>query len=102
MNIGKTIKELRKRKGLSQQELAKLTGISQTYISQLEKNADRNPSVEILNKISKALEIPYPILAFLTLDNSDINEDKQEAFKQIKPAVNALIKEFFLSEGIIP
>lgn len=103
MNIGETIKEIRKRKGLSQQELAKLSGISQTYLSQIEKMGIRNPSLEILHKISTALDLPFPVLSFLTLDYSDIAKDKLPAFKKhIEPAVNALIKEFFLSENKKP
>lgn len=98
MNLGETIKEIRKRKGLSQQELARLSGISQTYISQLEHEENRNPSVEILSKISEALDLPYPVLAFLTLDYDDIATNKRDAYKKIEPAVNALIKEFFLAD----
>jgi transcriptional regulator with XRE-family HTH domain len=98
MNIAETIKEIRKRKGLSQKELAELSGISQTYLSQIEKVGERNPSVEILQKLSMALELPYPVFSFLTLDYSDIPKNKLTAYKKIEPAVNALIKEFFLAE----
>ncbi|MEI6143457.1 MAG: helix-turn-helix transcriptional regulator [Mariniphaga sp.] len=98
MNIGETIKSIRKRKGLSQKKLAELSGISQTYLSQIEKFGVRNPSLEILTKISLALELPYPVFAFLSLDYSDIAKNKLAAYKKIEPAVDALIKEFFLSE----
>ncbi|WP_373262779.1 helix-turn-helix domain-containing protein, partial [Bacteroides thetaiotaomicron] len=38
MNIGKIIKETRKSKGLKQQSFAKMCGITQTYLSQIENN----------------------------------------------------------------
>lgn len=95
MNIGNTIKEIRKRKGFSQQELAKKSEVSQTYLSQIE-NGERNPTLEVLQKISVALDIPFPVLSFLTLEHTDISEDKIEAYKRIEPVVSSLIKEFFL------
>lgn len=95
MNIGETIKDIRKRKGLSQQELATQSGISQTYLSQIEKGDRQSPTIEVLHKISEALKLPYPVLEFLTLDYSEIDKDKLAAFRRIEKAVNALINEFF-------
>lgn len=97
MNIGTTIKLVRKRKRISQQELAERCGISQTYISILESSRESNPSIHVLKKISKALDLPYPVLAFLTLEYDDISQNKQDAYKRIEPAIDALIKEFFLA-----
>lgn len=54
MLLGTRISMLRKAKGLSQQELASLTGISQTYISKVEKNK-RQPTIGKVILISKAL-----------------------------------------------
>lgn len=95
MNIGATIKDIRKRKGLSQHALAASSGISQTYLSQIEKGDRISPTIDVLHKISAALELPYPVLEFLTLDYSDIEKEKLFAFKKIETAVNQLIKEFF-------
>lgn len=95
MKIGETIKDIRKRKGLSQQELATISGISQTYLSQLEKGDRQSPTIDVLHKISEALELPYPVLEFLSLDYSDIDKGKLVAFRKIETAVNELIKEFF-------
>ncbi|WAM36575.1 helix-turn-helix domain-containing protein [Caldicellulosiruptor acetigenus] len=55
--IGKKIRHLRKEKGLTQKELAKLTGISQSYISELEAGIKTNPSIEIAKRIAEVLEI---------------------------------------------
>ena len=99
MKIGKKIRDIRKQKGLSQQELAALSGISQTYLSQLEKGERTSPTIEVMNKISDALSLPYPILEFLALEYKDIDQDKQEAFEKIESAVNAFIMEFVTSSN---
>ncbi|MCE9633050.1 MAG: helix-turn-helix transcriptional regulator [Methylophilales bacterium] len=57
MNIHATIKMLRKRKGISQEGLAKLTGLHRTYISMLERGI-RSPSLVTIEKIASALNIP--------------------------------------------
>ncbi len=46
---------LRKEKGLSQEELAKIIGTKQSAISRLE-NEKYNPSVELLARIAKAFD----------------------------------------------
>lgn len=50
------IKSVRTEKGLSQEELAYLSGFDRTYISLLER-AKRNPSFYNLLKLSKGLNI---------------------------------------------
>jgi len=51
---GKTLKDIRTQKGISQQELAFMTELDRTYISMLERNL-RQPSLETVFKISDAL-----------------------------------------------
>ena len=47
---------IRKEKGLTQEALALLCGIDRTYIGRLERG-ERNPSLLILDKIAKGLEM---------------------------------------------
>lgn len=54
--VGKRIKELRNRLGISQEELAFRSEIHRTYIASLEVGK-RNVSIETLEKIIKALEV---------------------------------------------
>lgn len=54
MNIGQRIKLIREEKGLSQGTLAKLSGISQSAISYIERE-DRITSVDTVGLIAKAL-----------------------------------------------
>ena len=54
--LGKRIAYLRKQKHMSQLDLSLETGLSQSYLSELEKGK-RNPTVNVLNKIAIALNI---------------------------------------------
>ncbi len=49
------IKEKRIEKGLTQKELSKLSGVSESYIGDLERN-EKEPTISILCKLAKALE----------------------------------------------
>lgn len=61
--IGTRIRETRKQKGLSAEELAEITNLSTVYISYIE-NAKRKPRLESLIKISNALEITLDELLY--------------------------------------
>ncbi len=54
--FGLKIKELRKQKSYSQNQLAKLTSIDKSYISDIE-NGNSNVSLKIIDKLAKAFEI---------------------------------------------
>jgi transcriptional regulator with XRE-family HTH domain len=94
MNLGRNIKNIRRQRGLTQVEFASLCGISQTYLSQIEGNL-KEPNLSTLKVISDNLEIPLPILFFLSLTEEDVQPNKREAFKMIGPSINSLVNEFF-------
>ena len=54
--FGDKLRELRKQKGLSQEDLALKSGLHRTYISDIERGS-RNVSLKNIEKISKALGI---------------------------------------------
>jgi XRE family transcriptional regulator of biofilm formation len=54
--IGEQIKRLRQEKGYSISKLAKLAAVSKTYLSQMERGLQSNPTLQLLNKISATLE----------------------------------------------
>lgn len=56
-NVGERIKKIRESKGIKQVWVARQTGLNRTYLYQLERGIIKNPSMETLNKIAKALEI---------------------------------------------
>lgn len=55
--MGYRIKEIREGKRLSQEELAKISGVSRVTISNLENNTDRSTMTSTLIKIANALEV---------------------------------------------
>ncbi len=61
MNIGQNIKNARIKKGLSQQELGDLLGITQSAVGQLENNKT-SPKIDTLNRVANALDVPLSIL----------------------------------------
>lgn len=54
INVGKNIKSMRKKKGLTLQELAEKSGVSATAISAIERNVS-SPTVNTLSAIGQAL-----------------------------------------------
>lgn len=61
--LGKNIRTLRGRTGLSQEAFADAAGLHRTYISDIERGR-RNVTIEVLEKLAKALEVsPGSLLA---------------------------------------
>jgi len=56
VEIGKKIKFIRKSMGINQNKLAQLSGISNTYFSDIE-NLRTVPSLKTLNSLAIALEV---------------------------------------------
>ncbi len=73
MNLGQTIKLCRKNQGLTQAQLADLSGISVSHICLMEKDK-REPTLSKLELISKALNIPLSVLVFLAAQHEEIKE----------------------------
>ena len=71
--IGDMIAKVRKEKGFSKTELAKLTDINIGHLTHIEKG-ERNPSHKALKAICKALNIPYQQLMY-TYDKT-ISQDQ--------------------------
>jgi transcriptional regulator with XRE-family HTH domain len=52
------LKTLREEKGLTQVDLANKAKVGRTYIVKLETGDKKNPSLDILKKLAKALGVP--------------------------------------------
>lgn len=94
MDLGNIIKDIRKQKGQTQGELALSCGITQTYLSQIESNL-KEPNLSTLKSISESLNVPLPILFFLSMTEDDIQPNKRKAFQIVSPSVKSLVNEFF-------
>lgn len=67
--LGKTVREARIRKGLTQARLAKLAGVSRRHLAALEKGA--NVSINILQRVAAVLELTEIALGDLSLKSAD-------------------------------
>jgi transcriptional regulator with XRE-family HTH domain len=55
--LGMKLKTLRTQRGLSQEVLAKRVKVTQPYITMLESGAFRNPTLDVLHRLAKALKV---------------------------------------------
>ncbi len=51
------LKKLRQQKGLTQEEVANRVGVTKPYIAMLESGARKNPSLDVLKRLAKALKV---------------------------------------------
>lgn len=54
--VGQKVREIRQRRGLSQDDLAAMTGLEHSYISYIE-SGKRNPTLKTLHRIADALKV---------------------------------------------
>ena len=52
------LKTLREQQELTQVQLAKKAGVTQTYIAKLEGGDKANPSLDVLKRLARALGVP--------------------------------------------
>lgn len=56
VRVGLNLQNARRQRGLSQEELAHLASVHQTYLSGVERGK-RNPTIEVLDRIAMALGV---------------------------------------------
>ena len=98
MKLGAAIKELRRKTGLRQKELAQHVGLSQSYLSQIE-NDHKDPNLSTLRRIAEEVGVSLPILFFLSMDSGDVRSDRKEAFDQIFPRFKSVIEDQLLADA---
>ncbi|WP_141504072.1 helix-turn-helix domain-containing protein [Paenibacillus luteus] len=59
--VGENIRQLRKKRGLSQEQLAFRADINASYMGQVERG-EKNPTIDVLSKIANALQTPLEML----------------------------------------
>ncbi|AIQ10896.1 helix-turn-helix domain-containing protein [Paenibacillus durus] len=86
-NIGQHIQHLRLEKGLSLSELASKADVAKSYLSNVERNIQSNPSIQFIEKIAEALDVPVHVLLYG--ENSDTQEEMldSEWFKLVQEAM---------------
>ena len=78
--LGKRIKEIRKNKNLTQEQLSELVGIETSSLSGIESGRFF-PSLHVLEKISQILEVE--LVEFFKFSNVDIPSDIDAAIENI-------------------
>ena len=71
MDFAKAIRISRSAFGLTQGELAKRLKVSASQVSLIE-SGDRQPSMDLLKKVSRVLKIPLPLLTLLGSEAEDL------------------------------
>ena len=94
MNIGEAIRTLRKNELMNQEEFAASVGITQSYLSLIEKG-HKKPSLEVLQQMADILNTPLPVLFWFGIEREDVDEKKQYAYDTLKPSIDKLINEVF-------
>lgn len=95
MNLGYTLSGLREARGLKQKDVAEKSDITQAYLSQIENNK-KEPNISTLRAISEILEVPVPVIFFLSMEQGDFPEKKKEAYEIISPLIKTLINDLFI------
>lgn len=93
--IGMYIRELRKQKGYSLTKLAEMAGVSKSYLSYIERDIQKNPSLQFLSKIAEPLNVS--IEHFLLEGQTKDMELDSEWHEMVQRAIHeGMRKEDFL------
>ncbi|MFW9990369.1 MAG: helix-turn-helix domain-containing protein, partial [Candidatus Odinarchaeota archaeon] len=83
-NVAKRIKELRNRKGLSQEELSEKMSINTKYLSGIERGKE-NPTLNTFIKLSEALDVEIGEI-FKFIEAGDIKANRSAITSLLKDA----------------
>ncbi len=82
MNYGKALRIARAIAGMEQKELAAEAGLDPSHISLIEKGA-RRPSIDAVEKLCRALQIPEPLFAMLAAESADLRGIDGQDFERV-------------------
>ncbi|GAA2957054.1 helix-turn-helix domain-containing protein [Streptomyces enissocaesilis] len=86
-NVGERLREVRKRRGLSQRELANESGVSLSLIRKLEQGEREDTRLETVRRLAAALRVPTTQLVIASCGE----DDAVDANDQWKPVCRALL-----------
>lgn len=90
-SLGRKVNALRRKKGLSLDQLAQATGSSKSYIWELENKPVARPSSEKLNRVAEVLEVTSEFLLDETRDDP-VENDADQAFYRKYQSLDAATK----------
>ncbi|MBT2659361.1 MULTISPECIES: helix-turn-helix domain-containing protein [Bacillaceae] len=80
--IGDRVKKYRLEKKMSLSELAEQAGVAKSYLSSLERNLQKNPSIQFLEKIAGVLNLPVEHLIHEQINKDDLDTDWMNLVKE--------------------
>src|ERR1700722_19801909 len=90
MDYGKAFRIARAITGLQQKELAELADIDPSHISLIEIGK-RQPSVVMVGKLAKALQIPDHLLSLLAAEPGDLDMENPKELERAAQSLAQLI-----------
>ncbi|MEH7251197.1 helix-turn-helix domain-containing protein, partial [Neobacillus niacini] len=93
--IGERIKKLREQKRYSITELAELSNVSKSYLSYIERDLNKNPSIQFLMKVAKPLDvsIEYLLIGVDQIENQFDSNSEKYLDKEWEGLVEKAIKD---------
>lgn len=89
MDTGKAIKELRKKKGLTQTRLAEIVGITQPAMSAIENGA--RPNIGTMERLCKAVGVPEALIYVMAIEKGDVPKKNKELYDLLFPVIKQLV-----------
>ena len=90
MEIGKTIRLCRTKKGWTQAELSKRTGITVPHLSMMENDL-RDPSMDAMKSLANAFDLPLNVLVFLASEPKELVGLSDELKEKLSRAALTLL-----------
>lgn len=96
MKIGEVLKDIRIRRGLSQQELALKAGVPQNVVSRLERDLHK-PNEVTLKKFSRGLNVDIEALYLLSALYLAESSKKESLKKELAPGLKEEILSIYFN-----
>jgi XRE family transcriptional regulator of biofilm formation len=74
-SIGTRIKMIRTQKRISLSELAEAAGVAKSYLSNVERGIQSNPSIQFIEKMALTLKVPINALLFGETDDDNLDPE---------------------------
>ncbi|WP_054028564.1 helix-turn-helix domain-containing protein [Bacillus sp. FJAT-28004] len=88
--VGENIRLLRKKRGLSQEQLALRADINASYMGQVERG-EKNPTIDVLSKIAIALQTPLErIVNVVSSPHAAVDTDDEGYASKVAHQMNGL------------
>lgn len=97
INIGKRIAYFRTSKGFTVNYLANISGISQSYLREIEMGRYSNPSADVLDVLCNTLGISLKEFFDTDTELQDMNDSLLKEIAQLTPEQRDLLRLFLKS-----